>query len=202
MTVWLGWLGQIAYFGRSTLQWLGSERARRSIVPRGYWELSLVGALLLGSYALLRQDPVILLGQIVNGAIYLRNLVLLHRPPQLPLRRRVMVLLALMVLTAVFTISHDHFTHTSGLFGLAGWLGQTLLLCRFPAQWWQAERSGRQELPGFFWYSSFFGSLLLLGYAASRQDMVILTGQGLGLFMYGRNIWLLHRPHAAQEAQS
>lgn len=188
----LGWIGQILYFSRSSLQWLHSERAGRSLVPNGYWELSLLGTVCLGSYALLGHDPVILLGQVVNAAIYLRNLHLQHRPSALTLQRRVMILIAITLLIIVFFLGHEQFTQVSTGWTLAGWLGQTLFLCRFPIQWWHAERSGRNELPALFWHASFLGSGLILGYALSRLDWVIISGQAVGLLMYSRNLYLIH----------
>ena len=46
-----GWLGQACFFTRFLLQWAASERARRSVVPRAFWWLSLAGAALMSGYA-------------------------------------------------------------------------------------------------------------------------------------------------------
>ncbi len=192
--IWLGWLGQALFFSRSLLQWIASEREGRSLVPKGYWELSITASLLLGLYALLRQDPIIVLGQAVNFAIYLRNIYLEYRPPLLPLRKRILVVLLLAILGSVAVISHEHFTHLGGTWALAGWVGQSFFICRFPAQWWYRERTGREELPPIFWVCSLIGSALILLYALARQDWVILSGQAIGLLMYSRNIMLMIWP--------
>jgi lipid-A-disaccharide synthase-like uncharacterized protein len=192
----IGWLGQSAYFGRSLLQWLASERARRSVVPAGFWSLSVLGAVALLAYASLRLDPVIMLGQAVNLAIYLRNLQLAGRREAPRLGRRALRLALLSMsgaLLAVLALSL-HLDHSPWM--LVGWLGQFIFLTRFPLQWWRAERRGKAELPAHFWWISLVGSILILLYALWREDTVIAVGQGVGLLTYGRNLMLLHRGHA------
>ena len=46
-----GWIGQACFFSRFFLQWVASERARRSIVPPAFWWLTLAGAVLMSAYA-------------------------------------------------------------------------------------------------------------------------------------------------------
>ena len=80
----LGFLGQACFFSRFLVQWLASERAGRSVVPRAFWYLSIAGGAIAGgaivlTYAIWRRDPVFILGQSVGVFVYLRNLVLLHR---------------------------------------------------------------------------------------------------------------------------
>jgi lipid-A-disaccharide synthase-like uncharacterized protein len=79
--VWLllGFGGQAVFMGRFVLQWLASERGRRSVIPVSFWYLSIVGALVLLVYAVHRRDPVFVAGQALGVAIYLRNLQLIRR---------------------------------------------------------------------------------------------------------------------------
>ena len=83
-TMWLlvGFLGQATFSLRFLVQWWRSERARRSVIPVGFWYLSLAGGVLLLCYAIHRRDPVFTLGQATGVAVYLRNLQLIHRAPQ------------------------------------------------------------------------------------------------------------------------
>jgi lipid-A-disaccharide synthase-like uncharacterized protein len=60
-------------------QWLASERAGRSVVPRAFWYLSIAGGAIVLSYAIWRRDPVFILGQSVGLFVYVRNLILLRR---------------------------------------------------------------------------------------------------------------------------
>jgi lipid-A-disaccharide synthase-like uncharacterized protein len=83
-TAWLllGLAGQGLFSLRFLVQWWRSERARRSVVPVGFWYLSLAGGVLLLCYAVHRHDPVFTLGQATGVGVYLRNLQLIHRAPQ------------------------------------------------------------------------------------------------------------------------
>ena len=74
----VGFLGQGLFSARFMVQWLASERARRSVVPRAFWFFSLGGGVTLLAYALYRQDPVFIAGQGVGLLIYVRNLMLIH----------------------------------------------------------------------------------------------------------------------------
>lgn len=77
--VGIGLAGQACFFSRFLVQWIASERKKRSVVPRAFWYLSISGGLILLSYSLWRRDPVFILGQSVGLFVYLRNLVLLRR---------------------------------------------------------------------------------------------------------------------------
>jgi lipid-A-disaccharide synthase-like uncharacterized protein len=77
----IGFLGQITFGSRFFVQWIASERARRVIIPKVFWYLSLLGGIALFAYALHRRDPVFAVGQGLGLVVYTRNLVL-HRAPQ------------------------------------------------------------------------------------------------------------------------
>ena len=80
-TLWLviGFAGQAVFTGRFVLQWLYSELKRRSVIPVGFWYLSMLGSALLLTYAIYRQDPVFIIGQSFGFLVYLRNLQLIAR---------------------------------------------------------------------------------------------------------------------------
>lgn len=75
----LGFAGQLVFTGRFALQWLYSEYKKRSIIPVGFWYLSIIGSALLLAYAIYREDPVFILGQSFGFIVYLRNLQLIAR---------------------------------------------------------------------------------------------------------------------------
>ena len=79
-TTWIviGFVGQALFSARFLLQWLASERARRSVVPTAFWYFSLCGSLVLLAYAVHRADPVFIVGQATGLVIYLRNLHLIR----------------------------------------------------------------------------------------------------------------------------
>ena len=75
----LGMVGQAIFFSRFLVQWVASERAGKSYIPRIFWWLSLAGSMLLLGYAIHRKDPVFVLGQAFGWVVYARNLVLIQR---------------------------------------------------------------------------------------------------------------------------
>lgn len=79
--VWLavGFLGQALFSTRFILQWLASEREKRSVVPVAFWWFSLLGGLTLLAYAIHRRDPVFILGQGAGLVVYMRNLYFVRR---------------------------------------------------------------------------------------------------------------------------
>jgi lipid-A-disaccharide synthase-like uncharacterized protein len=79
--VWwaFGFAGE-AFFGlRFVVQWIATERHRKSVVPVAFWYMSLLGAAILLSYAIHRRDPVFIAGLAPTIPIYLRNLYFIHR---------------------------------------------------------------------------------------------------------------------------
>lgn len=75
----IGFVGQTLFFCRFLLQWLASEKARRSVIPTAFWYFSIGGSLILLAYAFHRADPVFIVGQLLGCFIYLRNLQLIAR---------------------------------------------------------------------------------------------------------------------------
>ena len=80
-TGWLlfGLLGQLFFTARFFVQWVASERKRRSVIPLSFWWLSLLGGIALLAYAMHRRDPVFILGQLPGVVIYSRNLMLIRK---------------------------------------------------------------------------------------------------------------------------
>jgi lipid-A-disaccharide synthase-like uncharacterized protein len=77
----LGFVGQGFFTMRFVVQWIASERARRSVIPVAFWFFSIGGGALLLVYALYRRDPVFIAGQALGLVVYLRNLyfIAMHR---------------------------------------------------------------------------------------------------------------------------
>ena len=78
-----------------------------------------------------------------------------------------------------------------------GFLAQALFSARFLVQWVASERARKSIVPDLFWYLSIAGSALLLAYAIYRRDPVFILGQSTGLFIYGRNLYLIRREKRA-----
>ena len=89
------------------------------------------------------------------------------------------------------------FFHVDSMTELAwvgiGFLAQLLFGSRFIVQWFTSERAGESVIPIAFWWLSLFGGALMFTYAIYRWDPVFMMGQGLGLFVYVRNLMLIRR---------
>jgi len=77
--LFFGIVSQVIFTLRFVYQWLYSERHSKSVLPFGFWFLSLIGSLLILIYAIKRRDPVLFLGHILGATIYIRNLILLRK---------------------------------------------------------------------------------------------------------------------------
>lgn len=75
----LGSIGQLLFASRFLIQWIKSEMAGKSIIPLAFWYCSLGGGLLLLAYAIYRDEPVFIAGQIPGIIVYSRNLYLISR---------------------------------------------------------------------------------------------------------------------------
>ncbi|WP_295556232.1 lipid-A-disaccharide synthase N-terminal domain-containing protein [uncultured Hyphomicrobium sp.] len=81
MWLLIGLTGQAMFSARWLIQWVMTEKSRRSTMPDTFWYLSLLGGLLVFAYGLHRLDPVILLGQF-GIIIYARNLFFIRQEKQ------------------------------------------------------------------------------------------------------------------------
>lgn len=92
-----------------------------------------------------------------------------------------------------------------------GLIGQGVFSARFLTQWIASERAGRSVVPVSFWWMSLVGSVLLFTYGLKRHEPILVIGQCTGLWIYGRNLYLIRkitRPpqaipgvHAAQSSR-
>ncbi len=75
----LGVTAQIIFNFRFVYQWIYSEKIKESVLPIGFWILSIVGSLLILLYAIFRKDPVLFLGHIMGSFIYIRNIIIIRK---------------------------------------------------------------------------------------------------------------------------
>jgi len=78
LLIW-GSIAQIIFTLRFVYQWIYSEKNKESSLPFGFWLLSLIGSIMILIYAVLRKDPVLLLGHLMGSAIYFRNIIILKK---------------------------------------------------------------------------------------------------------------------------
>ena len=80
---------------------------------------------------------------------------------------------------------------------ILGFAGQALFASRFLVQWFRSEMEGRSVVPLAFWYFSIAGGLVSLVYAIHIGSAPFAVGQGSGLLVYARNLYLIYRERAA-----
>jgi lipid-A-disaccharide synthase-like uncharacterized protein len=81
---------------------------------------------------------------------------------------------------------------------ILGFFGQALFTMRFLVQWIASEKAQKSVIPLSFWFFSIGGGALLLVYAIYKGDPVFIVGQGLGVFIYVRNLWLIKNEKKAE----
>lgn len=82
VSLWLliwGSAGQIIFTLRFIYQWKYSLRLGESVLPVGFWIISLIGSCIIVSYGAFRMDPVLILGQSVGFFTYSRNIMLYQK---------------------------------------------------------------------------------------------------------------------------
>lgn len=204
MTHWfvfgLGFLAQGLFSSRIFLQWIISERHKKVLTPKLFWEISLFASCLLFVYGYLRDDFAIMLGQVITYYIYVRNIQLEHEWEKMPQWLRIFIYFFPVVILIygynnniadrINLFSNDEIPLFLMILGI---VSQVLFTLRFVYQWLYSESRQESLLPMGFWLLSFIGSLLIFMYAIFRRDPVLFVGHLSGLIIYARNIFIMRR---------
>ena len=97
------------------------------------------------------------------------------------------------MLSSLGNYLHEVFVAQFDWWVVLGFIAQALFSMRFLVQWIASERAGRSVIPTAFWIFSIGGGALLFIYSLYRKDPVFIAGQGLGLFIYLRNLYFVLR---------
>lgn len=219
----LGFLSSLCFTARFIVQWLESERAKKSVVSPLFWRLSLTGNLLLLVHSFIQIQFHICALQAVNAVISWRNLNLMNqKKPPMPLPRLLALLVfSLMAIIAAFLLQDLWLKERGELFHsfhwfrtpttpwnslesratpwywhLVGSFSLILFSSRFWIQWWLAEKAETSYLSPTFWWISLVGALLSIAYFLKIDDSVNLVGPLFGLIPYLRNLALLQKVKA------
>ncbi len=206
MSTWeaLGWLGQGCFFSRFFVQWLVSEKARRSASPRSFWWLSLVGTLLVGGVAAHQGEWLLVPAYVLGGLIYFRNLWLSsHDRSESPAQFRPILITALAamgvgVLLWSATLPRAGMDEIAWPWIAAGVCGQLLWGTRFVIQWWASEKRGESHFPLAFWWMSLIGAGLNIAYTSQLETLLFLVGYLPAWFVPARNLILEYRSRREQ----
>jgi lipid-A-disaccharide synthase-like uncharacterized protein len=196
----IGFTAQALFSSRIFLQWFISEKHKKVLTPRLFWEISLFASFLLFLYGYFRSDFAIMLGQVLTYYIYIRNIQLQHEWKKIQIVLRIFILLF-----PVFILFYGYNNgiadrqilfnkeHIPTYLMVLGIVSQILFTLRFVYQWIYSEKRKESSLPMGFWIISFTGSSLILIYAIFRKDPVLFIGHITGVFAYSRNIHLLRK---------
>jgi len=193
----LGFLAQILFSARTLIQWIQSEKAKKSVSPAIYWQLSIIASITMFFYGWLRSDFAILLGQSITYYIYIYNLKLQDKWRELPRIFRWMSYAIPVFIITYSLIYFDEnwirlFQNKNIPLALLIWgsTGQIIFTFRFVYQWLYSYKIQQSVLSRGFWLISLTGSLMIIGYAVYRLDPVLFIGNLFGASIYARNIWL------------
>lgn len=205
----LGFVSAFAFGGRFLLQWLSSEMKGRSVVPRSFWYLSLIGNISLLIHSIIQVQFHVALIQSCNAVISWRNLDL-SRPngPWVTFGTTCSLLIGSITFTTLAILLQnpdDLFRipvapwQTPGnvtvpfSWHIIGTVGLFLFNSRFWVQWWSSERQERSYIGPAFWWISLIGDALCLVYFIPIKDSVNLIGPLFGLIPYIRNLMLIRQ---------
>ena len=193
----LGFFAQSLFGVRLIVQWFHSEKQGKVVSPTVFWQISLVASFLFLVYGVLRDDIVIIFGQTLSYFIYVRNLQLKNDWKKIPIALRALLLALPGAAFGWMLLGENHnfreiFSQNdfSNPILVLGAVGQLMLNIRFIYQWYHSEKHKTSILPLGFWVISACASVLILIYASYRIDPVLLVAQGMGIFVYLRNIFI------------
>ncbi len=201
----LGFFAQSLFGARLIVQLFLSEKKGKVVSPTIFWQLSLMASFLFLIYGIMRNDLIIIIGQTLSYLIYIRNLQLKNDWQKFPLIVR--IILFLLPVTALGWIvfgpegkmddifANSDFSHPIIAVGA---VGQLMLNLRFIYQWYYSEKHNDSILPLGFWVISSVASVMILTYASYRLDPVLLVAQGMGIFVYVRNM-IIHKKSPSNE---
>ncbi len=194
-----GFIAQGLFAVRFFIQWLAVEKIGQATTPKLFWQLSIVGNMLLFIHSLIQLHFPVSIVQSQNIVLSWRNINLQQQKKAS--FWKVLVLLFMMALaTSVFFamrsdswIAAPHAIKFSFGMHLFGIVGITCFALRFWVQWWQMESQKTGMLTESFWWISLMGAILSGMYFFIVQDWVNFIGPVLSLIPYGRNLYFLKK---------
>lgn len=78
----VGLFANLFFAWRFVVQWIASERAKRSVIPELFWWISLAGTVMMLVYAIYFGRLAVFIGQLTGWVVYIRNIWLIKREKQ------------------------------------------------------------------------------------------------------------------------
>lgn len=196
-TLIIGLLSQVCYGLRQLVQWVMTERAGRVVSPTGYWAFSLAGCCFMLSYGWLRDDIVIIAGQVLSFYVYVLNLDYKGAWRRIPLAVR--VVLYTVPLFGIAAIAFNapelvaRFLHNPEVplwLMIYGTTAQAIFISRYAYQVVYSVCRKQSCLPPGFWVISLAGASLIFVYGLLRRDPILILGQSVALIIFARNLYI------------
>jgi lipid-A-disaccharide synthase-like uncharacterized protein len=209
VTPWtfFGLVGNVLFTSRVIMQWVASERQKKSIAPVTFWWGSLAATIIMVFYSIQRIEIAFLLGYTINLVPYTRNLMLSYPKPRawhiVSYSVAGLVFLGSLIFLILNAKAAMPWEQSAPAARIAsnwiylGLVSNILWSTRFIPQWIYSERKGRSVFPLWFWIWSLFGQLLCLSYALILHDLVYILGFLFNGIPIIRNIMLSKRGEAA-----
>jgi len=204
-----GFIGQLLFFMRFIIQWLYTEKYKKSAVPVSFWYFSILGSFMLLTYSVLIKDPIFIIGQSTGAIIYLRNISLIYKERGTRSHNFGFKMTIVLIIYFAFVGVAAYFypdvprkakvSYTGVVFAI-GIIAQSMFFMRFLVQWIYSEKVKKSTFPVMFWYFSMIGSLLLLIYSVLVHDPVFIAGQSVGLLIYFRNLYFINMEKKSKNA--
>lgn len=221
LTFFLYPIGLVAnlFFGSAFLiQWHASARIQKTLVPKLFWILSSVGAVLMIIHSVIQSQLPVTLLYALNLAIYLRNLNV-NSTYRLSLFSTLAMLFAIIIAAITPFLIGAYFNLTiswmasPNIFALSlsppgvywktiGCLGLAIFSLRFFIQWCYLEMSQTSTLPKLFWRVGLLGGSLALAYFVRTGDLVNILSYGCGIFPALANLRIIKKKAAKEFSQS
>ncbi|BAE80993.1 lipid-A-disaccharide synthase [Chlamydia felis Fe/C-56] len=205
-------IGLIAnlFFGSAfTIQWFLSERRKKACVPKSFWILSSIGAVMMIAHGFIQSQFPIALLHGANLVIYFRNLNV-SSSHSLSLRATLFILVVTLLLTTLpFVLGSYYYPNMQWMaspnifhlplpppniyWHIAGCIGLFTFSSRFFIQWCHLEINNRSTLPALFWLVSFIGGFLAFLYFIRTGDPVNIISYGCGLLPSLANLLIIYK---------
>lgn len=194
----LGFIAQICFSLRFLIQWLSSEKKKESHVTALFWKISLIGNILLALHSYIQGQYAILLIQLFQAFISIRNIDLLKKN-LIPSKIIIWIsccyccAIPLLIFSPRFLcmpspLQRD-LTLSFGMY-LFGTIGLLLFASRFWIQWLSTELLKKSHFPLLFWWMSLLGALICSFYFILLKDPVNFFGTFFAMVPYARNLML------------
>jgi lipid-A-disaccharide synthase-like uncharacterized protein len=79
MLITWGLFGQLVFSCRFIYQWYYSEKVKKSVLPLGFWIISIIGSLIISSYSIYLNLYPIVIGHLFGLVIYSRNIMIYYK---------------------------------------------------------------------------------------------------------------------------